>query len=434
MVQHCSTESSCGAAKFLSELPADTARLTVGFYNVGIQFTELAGKKWLLKQSRLRADIVKAFDTHGLDILCLCELGELGVGIAAGLVERNVNAWMTELLRDSAIPPVNIFAESHYLTIVKTSRVKADRYRLVQGFDDKVMVRSFQHLRVFVAGDDVPISIINCHAPSSKKRALTLSCRKLYLSTAHTVCAGDRFVWGGDFNTGCIQFTAIMKGIDSRYSGGEGDPSTPLQVLYSHPMKARNGDLAVSYGLGAIQINSAVGKSHNGVSDAHDLVIASVFATHGSLRPSAERSSSVASLHQPPWPKSTSSAPLRNSNTTILSSMTSCKATPWNSGIIIQPALPSSSTASTKNVICEMPTRQQPRIASPEEAAASGSVPQLALQSLQVKRSSPEMSCQDSTPVTRSLQPRHAAAITVDIEDDFSFSAAQPVRMLCPTS
>jgi hypothetical protein len=81
MVQHCSTESSCGAAKFLSELPADTVRLTVGFYNVGIQFTELAGKKWLLKQSRLRADIVKAFDTHGLDILCLCELGELGVGI-----------------------------------------------------------------------------------------------------------------------------------------------------------------------------------------------------------------------------------------------------------------------------------------------------------------------------------------------------------------
>jgi hypothetical protein len=81
-----------------------------------------------------------------------------------------------------------------------------------------------------------------------------------------------------------------------------------------------------------------------------------------------------------------------------------------------------------------MPTRQPPRFASPEEATASGSVPQLVLPSLQVKRSSPESSCQDSTPVTRILQPRHAAAIIVDPEDDSSSSAAQPVRMLCLTS
>ena len=434
MAQHCSTESSCGAAKCFYELPANTARLTVGFYNVGIQLTELSGKKWPSKQSALKADIIKAFDTHVLDILCLSELGELGVGIAAGLPDRNVGAWMTELLRDSAIPPVHISTEGHYLTIAKTSRVKVDRDSLVQGFDDNNTDRSFQHLRVFVAGDDVPISIINCHAPSSKKRPLTASCRKRYLLAAHNVCAGDRFVWGGDFNTGCIQFTAIMKGIDSRYSGEEGDISSALQVCYSHPMKSRDGDLAVSYGLAAIQTDSAVGKSHDGVSDAHDLVIANVFATHGSLRSSADRSSSVASLAQPPWPKSTSSAPLRNSNATTLSSLSSCKATPWNTGIIIQPALPPSSSAPTKNVMCEMPTRQPPRFASPEEATASGSVPQLVLPSLQVKRSSPESSCQDSTPVTRILQPRHAAAIILDPEDDSSSSAAQPVRMLCLTS
>ena len=391
MAQRCSPDSSCGAAQStiadlaaqttFSELPANAARLTVGFYNVGIQLAEISGRRWSSKQSRLKADIVKAFDTHVLDILCLCELGELGVGIAAGLLDGNVNAWMTELLRDSAIPPVNIFAESHYLTIVKTSRVNVDRYRLVQGFDANNTDRSFQHLRVFVAGDGVPISIINCHAPSSKKRMLTQTCRKHYLIAAHNACAGDRFVWGGDFNTGCIQFTAIMQGIDSRYSDGEDDLSTPLQILYSHPMKSRVGDLAVSYGLGAIQTDSAVGKSHDGVSDAHDLVIASVFATHGSLRPSADRSGSIAPLTQPPWPKSTSSAPLPNSNATALSSLTSCKVTPWNTGITIQPTLPSSSSAPTKNVKSEMPPRQPPRFPSQEEATASGSVPQLALPS-----------------------------------------------------
>ena len=188
MVQHCSTESSCGAAKFFSELPANTARLTVGFYNVGIQLTELSGKKWPSKQSALKADIIKAFDTHVLDILCLSELGELGVGIAAGLPDRNVGAWMTELLRDSAIPPVHISTEGHYLTIVKTSRVKVDRDSLVQGFDDNNTDRSFQHLRVFVAGDDVPISIINCHAPSSKKRVDRELSQALSLSRPQCLC------------------------------------------------------------------------------------------------------------------------------------------------------------------------------------------------------------------------------------------------------
>ena len=442
MAQWFSPESSCGAAQStiadlaaqttFSELPAHIAQLTVGFYNVGIQIAELSGKKWSTKQSHLKNDIIKAFDMHVLDILCLCELGELGVGIAAGLPDRNVDAWMTELLRDSAIPPVHIFADSHYLTIVKTSRVNVDRYSLVQGFDDNNTNRSFQHLRVFVAGDGVPISIINCHAPSSKKRVLTSNGRKLYLTAAHNVCAGDPFIFGGDFNTGFIQITAFMNGIDARYRGGEGDLSSALQVCYSHPIKARVGDLAVSYGLRAIQIDSAVGKSHQGVSDAHDLVIASVFATHGSLRPSAGRSGSVAPLTQPQWPKSTSSAPLPNSNATALSSLTSCKITPWNTGITIQPTLPSSSSAPTKNVKCEMPTRQPPRFPLQEEATASGSVPELALPSLQMKRSSPEISCTDSTPVPRILQPRHAAAITLDPEDDSSSSAAQPVRMLCP--
>ena len=129
MAQRCSPESSCGAAQpiiadlaaqtHVSELPATAAQLTVGFYNVGIQLTELSGRKWSSKQSLLKADILKAFDTHVLDILCLCELGELGVGIAEGLTDGNVNAWMTELLSDRAIMPVCIFADSHYLTIVR---------------------------------------------------------------------------------------------------------------------------------------------------------------------------------------------------------------------------------------------------------------------------------------------------------------------------
>ena len=159
MAQQCSHDSSGGAAQLtFAELPDNAAQLTVAFYNVGIQVSELEGKNWKTKEGRLQADILKAFNTHALDILCLCELGELGVGIGASVPHGDVVAWIMKLFNDSAIPPVEIFTDSHYLTIVKTSRVKVDLYKLVHGFVPNQNDRSFQHLRVSVAGDEAPIS------------------------------------------------------------------------------------------------------------------------------------------------------------------------------------------------------------------------------------------------------------------------------------
>ena len=70
-----------------------------------------------MKERVLIADILKAFNTHGLDILCLNELGELGVGLGARVPQGNVVAWISELLKDSAVPPVDIFCDSHYATL-----------------------------------------------------------------------------------------------------------------------------------------------------------------------------------------------------------------------------------------------------------------------------------------------------------------------------
>lgn len=56
-----------------------------------------------------------------------------------------------------------------------------------------------------------------------------------------------------------------------------------MQVVYSHQVGHMHGDVAVTYGFQAVQVNSQVGKSHNGVSDKHDLVIATVF---GNSKPS----------------------------------------------------------------------------------------------------------------------------------------------------
>ena len=62
----------------------DSSVLRVGFYNVGIQQSEVdkknaqdANKKCMA----LAQDIADAFQKHRLDLLCLCELGEHTIGL-----------------------------------------------------------------------------------------------------------------------------------------------------------------------------------------------------------------------------------------------------------------------------------------------------------------------------------------------------------------
>ena len=69
------TSSSSGASQpTFSALPANTTELTVGFYNVGIQLSEVGGRRWKIIERRLASDLATAFEVHALDILCLNEL------------------------------------------------------------------------------------------------------------------------------------------------------------------------------------------------------------------------------------------------------------------------------------------------------------------------------------------------------------------------
>ena len=70
-------------------------------------------------------------------MLCLSELGELDKGIG-GELQTTAQQWMSELLADSAVQPVSIYAGAHYLTIVKDEHVKAAQQK----------ERSFRHLQV----------------------------------------------------------------------------------------------------------------------------------------------------------------------------------------------------------------------------------------------------------------------------------------------
>jgi hypothetical protein len=78
--------------------------------------------------------------------------------------------------------------------------------------------------------------------------------------------------------------TKLMEQLHPRYTAAEGETSTAaqsagLQVIFSHRVGFRHGDIAITYGLYSFQVDSNVGIRQGGASDAHDLVVANVFCT-----------------------------------------------------------------------------------------------------------------------------------------------------------
>ena len=268
------------AQLIFSELPRDASELTVAYYNVGIDESQVGAKSWKDKEKALAKDIVKAVNVHGLDILCLSELGEIDVGLGdelhqIGIPGGDIRIWIRKILADSTVSPVSIHVDAHYATLVLSKRITILKYRLIDGFLKHHKYRCFQHFRVCTNEREEPISIVNCHAPSNSKRTerkLTVTMRKKYLEAFHEACADDPFIWGGDFNTRLLALTDYLENLDDRYkvSGSSAAQPGSLQIVFSNPLSFIHGDIAVTFGLCCAQENSTVGKSFRGASDRHD--------------------------------------------------------------------------------------------------------------------------------------------------------------------
>ena len=107
--------------------------LAVGFYNVVVCLNEIDARGWKIKQRRLKTDIAKAFKHHALDILCLSALGQLNESLDLAF-EGGTKAWIEGLIADSVEPPITIYDDDHYFTIVKNTRAHITDYKIVRGF------------------------------------------------------------------------------------------------------------------------------------------------------------------------------------------------------------------------------------------------------------------------------------------------------------
>ena len=263
------TSSTSGAAQ---------PTLTVGFYNVNIHLYTIDDRGWNILERRLASDIGKAFKVHALDILCLC-------GLTSNVPGRDLDFWIRNIAHDSAEQPVRVYTKRQYSTIVMTTRVEILENNLV-GVDVPYQPnRCFQHLRVRAGDDREPISIVNCFAHASAPQELTADVRLCIFMACQKVCASDRFIWGGFFNTGVVQIYNLMRDIDRSVTVDDSaaQPGS-LQLLYSRLHKSNYGDIALTHGLRSIHTESEVGAFYKGASTAHDLVVAKVFELRD-LRP-----------------------------------------------------------------------------------------------------------------------------------------------------
>ena len=305
------TSSTSGAAR---------PTLTVGFYNVNIHSFSETDCGWKIIENRLESDIAKAFEVHALDILCLC-------GLTSNMPGRDLDAWIRRLLGggvNSAEQPVSVYTLRQYSTIVKIKRVTVLEWKTVSNYVQDQPKRCFQHLRVSVGDDTDPISIVNCHAYSTKQHRLTAEGRLDMFMACQDACANDRFIWGGDFNTGIVQLHNLMQSINSSWFTAQSTTDGSLQLLYSHQYNCacKHGDVALIHGLRSVPTDSKVGAFYKGASTAHDLVVAKVFELRD-LRP-ADSNAVRQSLHEritaatPPLAYSPSSAaqPATSSNHT----------------------------------------------------------------------------------------------------------------------
>ncbi|CAK0812465.1 unnamed protein product, partial [Prorocentrum cordatum] len=170
------------------------------------------------------------------------------------LPEGDVIDWIRNLLADSAVSTVAIYADGHYATLVPSDREEVLHYWVIKDFVKTQRDRCFQHFRVRTSERDEPISIVNCHAPSSQKRPLTVARRLRYFTAFHEACAGDPLIWGGDFNAGFIQLATLLAWIDHFYimNSSAAQPGS-LRTVSSHPQTFKHGDLAVTLGLCSAQ-------------------------------------------------------------------------------------------------------------------------------------------------------------------------------------
>ena len=270
----------------------------VAFYNVGLQDLALLGaqrRRWF---GLLKADVIKAFSELHCDMVCLCEMGEVQVGLESAFAEAeritngvaqpapdSLRRWFKEALQEVHAGNWSIYPRGHYVTLVRPdsafeveSESEVNIYR-PQNFRVAQLLRCRTRTRPVVTSGALqpaePFSFrwlcVNLHCPASQKHPYREGARQGVLNGLLALCGGGTtpMVVGGDLNFGLI---SLQSGLHEAFRSIQ-QPALKTFIAKSREVH-QHGDLAVALGgLVAVQEDSNIGKTFGGISDKHDMVL-----------------------------------------------------------------------------------------------------------------------------------------------------------------
>ena len=267
----------------LASLPELDEVGRVAFYNVGLQDSAFVGgqrRRWF---GLLKADVIKAFSELHCDVVCLCEMGEVQVGLESAFAraERKTSGvaqpapgslrrWFEGALQEVQAGDWGIYPRGHYVTLVRPDAgIEVEKEEEVNIYPAHAF-RVAQVLRcrtrtvpVVESGAPQPAQpfsfrwlCTNVHCPASKKRPYTWEARQGVLDNLVALTDGGTtpMLVGGDLNFGLV---GLRSGLQQA-----GLPAQETFIAKSRENKFRHGDLAVALGgLVAMQENSEMGAS-----------------------------------------------------------------------------------------------------------------------------------------------------------------------------
>ena len=285
----------------------DEAVLSAAFYTVGLQQSALDAKKARPAQAHcqnLARDIAKAFQLHRLDVLCLCELGEHGIGLQGS---RHMGCGTQEELLQQITAMVNDDFRGDAPELAAHIQLVSGEHAAYAAFKRRGSMLAVEEV-VFHTGLDTrpgdrrcdrtmltlnctwmnePIKITCCECPASVKRPWNMNVRYSVLPNVFNLAGLVPFpVW----SSGASKPTAWILGgnlnLGDNTLRNEVRPYLPphdsqhmVQVVHDGEM-LRHGDRALLQHMTAFQLTSRIGVDHGGVSDVHNMVIVQAKRIH----------------------------------------------------------------------------------------------------------------------------------------------------------
>ena len=184
-----------------------------------------AGRNWkkhLATWQGTTQEIIRQFDPA---VICFCEVGEVSIPLEEqnfdDLKHRTRQAWTS---CGAAAEHVEFLQtpDKPYLTAYRTDRVTCSHYRILSDlYPAQGSERTAQHFLVTPAGTgaEESINVINVHAPSGTQRLsdkqrtdlVTSLLQSTSLNDTTKSVGNDRYIIGGDLNTGELLLAQIMR-------------------------------------------------------------------------------------------------------------------------------------------------------------------------------------------------------------------------------